>query len=50
MKNLFSPEWLRAAADLVLVLDQHRVGASLLIVLAVIVVIGVQARGRRRDR
>lgn len=50
MKNLFSPEWLRAAADLILVLDQHRVGAALLIALSVIVVIGVEAGGRRRDR
>lgn len=33
MQNLFSPEALRAAAEFVVVLDQHRFGAGMFLVI-----------------
>lgn len=47
MQNLFSPEVLRAAAEFVIVLDQHRFGASAFLVMVLAAAL-VLARPQRR--
>lgn len=47
MQNLFSAESLRAAAQLVIVLDQHRFGAGVFLTLVAVVVVSLVARQRR---
>ncbi|WP_167761284.1 hypothetical protein [Duganella callida] len=48
MQNPFSPEVLRAAAEFVIVLDQHRFGAGAFLVIVVAAAL-VLSRAKRRS-